>query len=717
MSAVLPSIDGVIVGRPEIWLPPLREELRLLPASPNHDGTPAWMVQDPVNNRFFRLGWTDFEILLRWTLGTPQKVIDAVNAETTLEIEQSDIMGLMAFLEQHSLLRVVNRQGVDRLAQSAARQKKGFFTWLLHRYLFFRIPLVRPQNWLARTMPYLQWLYTPAAAWAIIGLTGLGLFLAARQWDTFSSTFVDHLSWSGVLGYTIALVCAKALHELGHAFTATRFGVRVAHMGVALLVLFPMLYTDTSESWKLRNPRERLAIASAGIITELALAGLATLAWSLAPEGSIKGALFFLATTSWVLTLAINVSPFMRFDGYFILTDVLDLPNLHERSGALARTAVRRMLLGFNDPWPERLPGRGNAVLIGFAWCTWLYRLVVFLGIALLVYHLAFKVLGIVLMAVELLWFIGLPLWAEIKVWIERRAEIKPNRKRWAWGSAAALLLVLLVPWQSSVHAPGWLHAERQTVVYAPLAGRLAKLPAAGKVSEGQALFVLESPDLRLAADRSNALAQARAKELLGLSGLPDGEDRRANLQLQQEKLLAEVRLYEDEQSRLQITAPFAGLLQDLDPLLAPGVWVQPRQPLAVVIDPSAWVVEAYISESDVSRIQPGNSVRVHLSPRSLRVLDGVVTEVDAGRTVALPHQILDAQTGGPIATLTPGSDRRQIERAPRDAIYRVKVLLKDPPPVNQMMVGQVVISGERRAWLPTALERVAAIFIRESGF
>ena len=95
----------------------------------------------------------------------------------------------------------------------------------------------------------------------------------------------------------MALVFAKALHEMGHAVTATRYGVRVAHMGVALLVMFPMLYTDTSESWKISNPRQRLAIASAGIITELALAGLATLAWGLSPDGAIRSALFFLATT------------------------------------------------------------------------------------------------------------------------------------------------------------------------------------------------------------------------------------------------------------------------------------------------------------------------------------------------------------------------------------------------------------------------------------
>lgn len=712
------GVQGILFNRPEIKLPPLREELRLLPASPNPDGTPAWMIQDPVNNRFFRIGWIDFEILLRWTSGTPKPIIEGVNSETTMRIDDNDVIGLLGFLDQHSLLRPEGREGVRKLARQAAAKKKGFFEWLLHRYLFFRIPLVRPQVWLAKGLPFFNWVFSPVTAWAVVGLTVLGLFLAARQWDTFASTFVDHLTWSGVLGYTVALMCAKALHELGHAFTATRYGVRVAHMGVALLVLFPMLYTDTSESWKLSNSRQRLAIASAGIITELALAGLATLAWSLAPEGPVRGGLFFLATTSWILTLAVNVSPFMRFDGYFILTDILDLPNLHERAGNLAKTAMRRILLGFRDAWPERLPGRQNMWLIAFAWITWVYRFTVFMGIAVLVYHLAFKLLGIFLMAVELIWFIFMPVWKELKVWKTRSKDIKANRKRYALIALGAFLLLVMIPWQSSIHAPGWLHAERQSVVHSPLAGRLVKIPAAGKVTAGQPLFTLESPDLKISADRSDAVAEARAKEMIGLAGLSDGEERRASLQAQQQKLMAEAQMYRDEQARLQLTVPFTGVLDDLDPLLAPGVWVQPRQPLAVVIDPSSWVVESWVGESDVARIKVGDTVRVHAGVRSLRVIEGKIIEVDTTRTSTLPHEMLDAQFGGAIATLQPTADRnRHNVRTPRDAIYRVKVLLTDAPPMAQTMPVHTVISGERRAWLPSALERVASVLVRESGF
>ncbi|MFM2051020.1 MAG: hypothetical protein RL682_1511, partial [Pseudomonadota bacterium] len=106
-------------------LPRLREELRLLPAAANHDGSPAWMVQDPVNNRFFRIGWLDFEVLLRWSHGTAAAIAKAVSMETTLRIDETDVDALLTFLEINSLLKVETPQAVDRLRQRAQRLKKN----------------------------------------------------------------------------------------------------------------------------------------------------------------------------------------------------------------------------------------------------------------------------------------------------------------------------------------------------------------------------------------------------------------------------------------------------------------------------------------------------------------------------------------------------------------------------------------------------------------
>ena len=154
------------------------------------------------------------------------------------------------------------------------------------------------------------------------------------------------------------------------------------------------MYTDTTDAWRLRNHKERLLINFAGILTELHLALIATFIWGILPEGGMKSVMFFIATTSWISSLLINVSPFMRFDGYYVFADWLKAENLQPRSFALARWQVRDTLFGLNHSPPEELNPSRRWLFIIYAWSTWIYRFFLFIGIALLVYHFAFKFLN-----------------------------------------------------------------------------------------------------------------------------------------------------------------------------------------------------------------------------------------------------------------------------------------------------------------------------------
>ena len=144
---------------------------------------------------------------------------------------------------------------------------------------------------------------------------------------------------------------------------------------------------------------------------------------------------FLLATTTWVSTVLINASPFMRFDGYFLLSDFLQMPNLHARAFALARWDLRERLFALGEPAPEHFPAARRGLIL-FAWATWIYRLVLFLGIAALVYHFFIKALGIFLFLVEIVWFIARPLWSEIGAWRQRGAAIGGSRRA-RWSAAA----------------------------------------------------------------------------------------------------------------------------------------------------------------------------------------------------------------------------------------------------------------------------------------
>ncbi|MEO8299894.1 MAG: secretion protein HylD, partial [Burkholderiales bacterium] len=231
-------------------LPPLREELNLTPGPRLAGGQPSWTLHDPVKNQFFQIDWASFEILSRWHLQQPEAIAAAVAAETTLQPGVADVQALLTFLQNHQLLQPGTGQA-GAMAARLQRQRGDLWTWLLHHYLFFRIPLLRPDAFLTWLQPSLRWLYSRGFLITTLAAGGLGLAGVMRDWERFSATLVDLYSWQGLAAYGLTIVGVKVVHEFAHGLTAKRYGCRVPTMGVALMVLWPVAYTDTTEVWKL----------------------------------------------------------------------------------------------------------------------------------------------------------------------------------------------------------------------------------------------------------------------------------------------------------------------------------------------------------------------------------------------------------------------------------------------------------------------------------
>lgn len=688
---------------------PLREDLQLHSSFPFADGAPAWTIQDPVSNRFFRIGWLEYECLLRWHL-PPESIAKDISAHTALEVVEAQVNAFAQFLEKNHLLRASAEQ-IEQLQKRSGEKKWMSAKWWLHTYLFVRVPLVRPQRWLQAVQPWLAPVFTQVFLWFMLCATLLGVGLVIRQWDTFTHSFLDMLSPEGLAGFALALLVSKTLHEMGHAVVATRLGVRVAHMGVAFVVLWPMLYTDTGESWRLRHHRQRLAISVAGITTEIGLAGLATLAWALLDDGLLRQSMLYLATTGWILSLALNVSPFMRFDGYFILSDLLNFPNLHERSGAMAKAWMRRQLLGWNEPDPEVFRPEVCWKLRVFAYVTWLYRLTVFLGIALAVYYFFFKALGIFLLLVELWWFVAKPIWTELMVWRKRWAEVLP-RKYFLLASLVALpLLAAALPWSATLGVPGVARAERQQLIYSSQPAQILQLTPMGSVNAGQLLAQLEIPDIQARQLRAQVSVSTLAQQLPQLMGQEQGLERRQATVLRLQEQLAESHALEDEVSRLHLKAEFAGVWQDIDPLLSAGAWVDTRAPLGMLVDPASWIVDAYVEQQQIARIAEGAPATFW--PQNFgRPLEATVVSVDTTRMQVLPYAMLDTRHGGTIAT----HPNEKISR-PLRPLYRVRLRLQEAPPQMRELRGTAQIQAQRSSWLWHVVQNGMSVVIRESGF
>jgi putative peptide zinc metalloprotease protein len=701
---------------------PLREEIAIFPGPAALDGSPSWTLHDPSSNRFYRLGWREFEMLSRWDSGNAAALTARVEAETTLRVEQHDVDDLVKFLFSFDLLRTSSPEATANLIRKAQRQRGSWGRWLLHNYLFIRIPLLRPDRFLNASYPYLRFLFSPLVAAVVVAIGLIGLVRAARQWDVFLGTFVDLFSVQGAIGFAVTLGCMKALHELGHAYTAKRFGCRVPTMGLALLVMVPVLYTDVNDAWKLPSRRQRLAIGLAGITTELGCAAFALFTWSVLPNGAARSVAFLVATSIWLTTVLLNASPFMRYDGYYVLSDWLEVPNLHTRAFALAQWWLRETLLGLGDEVPEEMPPHRRRLLVLFAFLTWAYRFTLFLGIAAIVYHFAVKVLGIAMMMVEVGYFVVMPVVREVLTWWRRRADIhlKPRTALTA-AAGLAIVLLLLLPWRSAVEAPALLKSQQHIDIFAPEFGaRLARINVheGESVVRGTPLLQLVSPDLDYRLARARTEIEISEWQLGARGANPELLARSQVTEREYETARAEYRALQDQQSRLLVTTPVAGKVVDVAEALEPGTWFAAKTRLMSVVDPAGITVEAYVDEADLDRIAVGDAATfiAEADPRITLALR--LVEIARAGTKSLPDPILASTLGGPIAVRAQKQNDKQSELVPDRTVYRLRLSVADTTaaPVTRILRGEVILRGEPVSLVRRIWRAALAVAVRESG-
>ncbi|MDX5336407.1 MAG: peptidase M50, partial [Marinobacter sp.] len=442
----------------------------------NWRGEPTWTLHDPLRHRFIQIVERDFYLLTAWRQSVAQAVIDQASVESGDHYSLDELEGLLDFLAREELLSADSMGLRTRLAKLDAQRQHSLFQKLLHKYLFFRLPLVRPDAWLDRLYVHARVLMQPWFIALSLLLGAIGLIAIIRNWSMFIHSFSFLFSVSGMLVFVVTLACVKILHELGHALMCKHFGLRVPTMGVAFLVMWPVLYTDATDSWRLDSRHKRAAIAAAGVGVELLLACYAMLFWVILPDGVARSVAFVVATTAWITSALVNLNPLMRFDGYYFLSDMLNVPNLQDRSIALARWQLRGWLFGVREPCPDDLPPRLMRGIMVYAWALLIYRFFLFLGIAFLVYYFFFKALGIFLFLVEIWWFIGRPIYRELKEWPEYLEETSSRRKRLAMAGIGLLLVIVLFPWRTDIQAPAVLTASRQLAVYSSQPARVAEL-------------------------------------------------------------------------------------------------------------------------------------------------------------------------------------------------------------------------------------------------
>lgn len=695
-------------------LPPMREDLALS-RGPLTDGKPTWSVYDPARHRYVRLGWLDFEILSRWRLRTVAAIKESISTETTLRPSEKDVATFVSFAHSAGLLQPRTPADTGRMVKERNAERRSAASWLIHNYLFLRLRLIDPDRLLTYLLPLVRGLYGRAGLFVVAGLGGFALFLISRQWETYTHSLVAQTTIPGIIEMGIALSVAKVFHELGHGFAAKRFGCRVPSMGVAFLVLWPVLWTDTTDAWRLSNRWQRLIIDCAGMATEILIAAVATILWAILPDGPARSAMFVLSSSTWLLTLLVNLSPLMRFDGYYILSDLFDFPNLQPRGFAYTRWYLRELLFKPGLRPPEELSPRMGRAVVLYSLTSWTYRFFLFTGIAVLVYHFAFKALGIFLMGVEIWFFVTKPIVNEIVAWMRLPTFTKPNRHTLVTFSIFALLLAaLIVPWRGRIDAPALLRAERQTPLFALEPGRLEMLvPANTRVAEGDLIYRLSSIDVThdIATARAQ-LARAEADQTAGAFN----PERRREQQTTVAKSAEAAAALAHAQSRaasLEFRAPFAGEVRDIPAGLRVGDDIRRAERLGILVSPSASLVEAYVAEADLDRVAVG--AKAHFIAADQPTLPLVVVEVARTSTRSLEVPELASIYEGPVPVRRSEANGPLI---PDFAIYRVLLGGESGqplPPTPSRRAGEVVIDAAPQSAFMAIYRRAVAVVLREA--
>ncbi len=697
-------------------LPPLREELRFMPAADDAGHAGGWLIFDPLRNAYFRITTLAARALSCWREGTVRGVLSRLEARHGIRATEEDLEQVVAFVVNNGLARG-GAGSWAALHEAARRRHLSPAKKLLHGYLFFRIPLVRPQRFLKATLPYVRWLGTRAGIIPLVLISLLGLYLTGRQWDVFSATFMGFLSLEGVALFGLTLAAVKVVHELGHAYTAVNFGCRVPTMGVAFLVMYPMLYTDVTDAWRVRERRKRLLIGLGGILAELGLAGLALFLWAFLPPGPGRTAAFFVATTSLLATLLVNISPFMRFDGYHVLSDVLRMHNLAPRAFSMALWRLRGWLFGLKVPPPEALPRRMERVLVLYSFGAWLYRLVLFSGIALMVYHAFPKVIGIFLGAVELGWFIILPIWREVRRWWEMRMEIvQKGRPVRVLLVAGVLLAVLFAPLWGSVRLPAVMKARQELELYAPEAAQVQEvfLRAGEKVRAGQPLLVLRSRELEREEARTREQLRLVRLRLRRLAADRRDLSEHAILRRREAALERQLAGLAERRGRMVVRAEFDGVVSRVLNGLKPGMWVNEGVLLGRVVDARGRLVSALVAEDDVARLKGGApGVFIPDDPAAPRMRLRLL-QIGEARRRGRDLAYLASVHGGPVAA---ERDERGIHT--RKGMFPVLFAPQDgeAPSCPHACRGRVVAEAQRESLAGRMARRFVSVVLRESGF
>ncbi|MEW4487266.1 site-2 protease family protein [Thalassoglobus sp. JC818] len=637
----------------------------------------SWTVRDPLSQQFFLLREHDFFVFQCLKSKTTIQEIQRQFFQrfAPVQLSETQILSFIQRLWNQGLVSI-DRPGMSENLVRGNRESERRARWnKFTNVLAIRFRGFDPDQLLTTTLPYVRWIFHPASIACFTVLVSIAFGIVFAEADRISMELVglkvlfspQHLVW---LMITIAAI--KVIHELGHGFTCKYFGGECHEMGLMLLALTPCLYCNVSDSWRLPNRWQRILISASGILVEVVIAAVCTILWALSAPGTFHLICLYVMVVASINTLLLNGNPLLRYDGYYILSDYTNVPNLRSRAQAQLSALSRRLLYGVGSPMARTSTMSAKLGLTFYGLASSIYLTLVIFTILWMIYSLL-KPYGLEALAV----LIGVGMLtarlAQVSLHQFHTARVLMEQKELRWpraligfgGVVAALWLVLLIPLPNAVTAPCQIRAGQRTAVYVSVPGIIESenVRPGQEVAEGEVIAKLRNPDLAFRRlQKESSVGQQRKKieimnRQVGIDPSIAAELPTARTMLNElENQLMEL---DEEIQRLTLRAPSSGAFL---PTELPPLHHSDDSLVVADVPPSdqrvrgAWLVQGtlfgyvapsvhreavvYVPENEIVELSAGQSVSIVVPEQPAQSFSGTIVEVGAEPVQNVPLEL-----------------------------------------------------------------------------
>ena len=598
-------------------------------------GVVWYVLYEPFTNKFYRLPQGAYEFVSRLSVNkTVGEVWNGMLNSATGEIPgQGEVIEMLAQLYQSNMLMYDGIEDGAKLFERNQKQNRKKVKASLLNIFFLKVPLVDPDALLNK----LRWLISCLISkpFALVWL--LTVIVAAKygveNFDALKDSTQGFLSPSNIGWVYVCTVFVKLLHEFGHASVVKRYGGEVHTLGVMFMLLVPLPYVDATASWSFRDKSKRMLVGAAGMLTEFFIASIALIIWANLGGGILKNLAYNVIIMASVSTVLFNINPLMRFDGYYMLTDLLDMPNLQQRSVQHLKYLLERYIFFKRDAEPVAETWSERVVYFFYGICSSGYRIFLFTGFIVAIsqhYLLLSFFMGILLCLTMVIMPVG-----RFLKYIFASPGLALVRSRAViltvlfFGSV--LLFLFNVPVPDTFKAPGVIEARTYENVIVGESGVVEGIyHYAGAVHKGDTLMQLKNQELENQLEEKRA--QLRETTMSYYQALEDAPENMMPLEKRIGALKQELEKLEEDRINLTVIASIDGIwdIKDLDSYK--GRFMHQGDSIGLLLDTSAFDFVAVVSQEEGSRLFADKPRTV-----SIRLNGDAFVEIQVENIMAIP--------------------------------------------------------------------------------